>query len=124
MRRLILTAGLLAAVASPAFAQSAAVKQDVRCVIVMNLMAREEKLKSFAGMGLVYYVGRLDGRGLGAQLQTLLQTEAKGLTQPQAQSEAKRCASEFQARGEQMRTMGGPPAGQGGATGAAPPPKS
>ena len=94
----------LAGLATPAFAQTAADKADGRCVLVMQVAAREPKNKEAATSAIFYYLGRLNAHGLSAKLGAIMIGEAKGITSPQqAQTELTRCGAELNARNAELR---------------------
>ena len=95
----------LAGLASPALAQTAADKADGRCVLVMQVAARDPKNKEAATSAIFYYLGRLNAHGLSAKLGPIMIGEAKGITSPQqAQTELTRCGTELNARNAELRT--------------------
>jgi hypothetical protein len=108
MMKRLLGLAAICAIAAPGLAQADDLHSDLRCVILMNVLAQQKdqpQAAAFAGEATIYYVGRIDGRGMGAQLKDLLAAEAKTLNKAIAQSEADRCALGFKQRGEQMRAM-------------------
>jgi hypothetical protein len=84
--------------AAPVARASAAAAADGRCILVMNVIARDPKNREAASRGTFYYIGRLAGRGQLAQVDAILIASSKGLNgQAQFQAEAKRCGAEFTA---------------------------
>lgn len=78
---MLLTASLLAATAFAAQAQdqspSEANRQDVRCVIGMSVMSRNEQYKSWGLTGVFYYLGRIEGRSPGYDLADAIKREVR-----------------------------------------------
>lgn len=97
----------LASVATqPASAQSAADKSDARCILVLQLVARDAKNKEPAVQGTFFYLGRLTGRGLSGKLEPLLLAEGKAIkTGAEVQTELTRCGAELTARSAELRTV-------------------
>ena len=98
----------LASVLAPAAASAA--DADVRCIVLMNALAQNKAKPdqaAFANLAMIYYVGRVDGRGQTGQLKTLIETESKLISQATVNADANRCAQQFQARGAQIRAMSG-----------------
>ncbi len=80
MRKLLL-AGLLAATAFAARAAEEptrdANRNDVRCVIGMSVMSRNEQYKSWGTLGVFFYSGRIEGRTPGFDLAEAIKREAR-----------------------------------------------
>jgi hypothetical protein len=96
MRIVLIAAALLAGMASPATAQSAADRADARCILVLTLAARNPAQKDAAGRGQFYYYGRVAARSSTAKLGPILVDEAKLVTTPQKlQAELARCSAEL-----------------------------
>lgn len=74
-------AGLMAAVAVSAHAEDDAVRdlnrQDVRCVIGMSVMGRNEQYKSWGALGVFFFSGRIEGRSPGFGLADAIKREAR-----------------------------------------------
>ena len=110
MKRWLALAAVAAVVAPTA---ASAADADARCVVLMNALAQNKAKPdqaAFANLAMIYYVGRMDGRGQSGQLKTLIETESKLITAATANADANRCAQQFQARGAQIRAMSGAPA--------------
>lgn len=92
-----------AAPAPPAARASAAAAADGRCILVMNLLARDPKNRDGATRGTFYFLGRIAGRGQTGELDAILIASGKGVTsQAQFQAEAKRCGAELNASGGKL----------------------
>ena len=88
----------------PASAQSAADKADARCILVLQLAARDAKNKEPALQGTFYYLGRLAARGLSGKLEPLLLAEGKSIkTGAEVQAELTRCGADLTARSAELR---------------------
>jgi hypothetical protein len=81
---------------------------DVRCVIVGARLSEstESNQRITAGMLMIYYLGRLDGRSPGVDLQRLIETELGKMTALDFQLEVKRCSDEFSAKGAVVTEIG------------------
>jgi hypothetical protein len=118
-------AAVLAGVASPALAQSAADTADVRCMMVLQAISRDPAQREQAGRGLFYYVGRVTARGPLARIEPMMIAEGKKMSTPQqVQAELARCGAELNKNGGELQAINqklqkqfGPPPG------AAPPAK-
>jgi hypothetical protein len=78
---MLLLAGLLAATAFAAQAQDEpardANRNDVRCVIGMSAMSRNEQYKSWGTLGVFFYSGRIEGRAPGFDLAEAIKREVR-----------------------------------------------
>ena len=81
---------------------------DVQCVAVgARLSGSQNQAQSQAGeMLLIYFLGRIDGRSPHADLEALVEQEAKKMTATDFADWARRCGAEFSARGEQFTQIG------------------
>ena len=115
MRTLIL-AGLLAAAAATAQAQDAGVRelnrQDVRCVIGMSVMARNEQYKQWGTFGVFYFSGRIEGRDPGFSLADAIKREVRAMRPVEYNDEIKRCGDLLGERSRALDAMK-PPAPRG-----------
>lgn len=95
----------LAAIAPAANAQTAADKGDARCILVLQLAARDAKNKEPALQGTFYFLGRLAAHGLSAKLEPLLLSEGRSINDgATVQAELNRCGAELTARSAELRT--------------------
>src|SRR5437868_12824976 len=95
----------LAGLATPAAAQTVGDKADARCILVLQVAARDPKNKEAASQGAFYFLGRLAAHGQSARLGAILVSEAKGITSPQqAQTELTRCGADLTARSGELRS--------------------
>ena len=94
----VTAAAALALCAGPVAAQTPADRSDTRCLLVLQLVARDPANKEAASRGIFYYLGRLQAHGFAGKLDTLFIPEAKTLNSPQQmQAEAVRCNGELNA---------------------------
>jgi hypothetical protein len=84
---------------APALAQPATPDQaDVRCLMVLQFIARDPKQQDQAAKGMFYYLGRLSSRGAVARVEAIMKAEAPKMAAPQAQAELTRCSAELNSR--------------------------
>ncbi len=100
--------GLILSVALKAHAEDAGITADVRCVIVGGQFASspDPGQRSTAGLLISYYVGHLDGRAPGLNLQRLIAEELGKLTPVDLQTEARRCSDALSAKGKEIARIG------------------
>jgi hypothetical protein len=103
----ILAAALaLAGAGGPAAAQALSADQsDVRCLMVMQFVARDPKNAEQGGRGATYYLGRLSARGPIARIEAIIKAEAPKISPQQAQTELTRCGGEINARGKELQAV-------------------
>lgn len=127
MRRAVLAlvaALTLSAVAPQAMAQTPTDRADVRCLLALTVAGRDPRNKEAAAAGTQYFMGRLDGRAIGAKLEPTMLAESKALNSgPAIQAELTRCAAQLNKRGAEMKAtfqrlqaQAGPPPGAAPAT--------
>lgn len=121
----ILGAATLTVAATPATAQPAADRADVRCLLVMQLAARDPNARDMAARGAHYYMGRLAARGAPARLEPLMVGEARSITSAaQAKTELDRCAGELNQNQTQFQALNQKLAASAPRPAAAPAPKA
>jgi hypothetical protein len=105
MRALIL-AGLLAATAVVARADDDTLREanraDVRCVIGMSVMSRNEQYKSWGTTGLFFFAGRVEGRDPAIDLERAIKREVGQMRPAEYQEEIQRCSAQL---GEKSRAF-------------------
>jgi hypothetical protein len=108
MNRLILAA-LAAAVALPAHAADDDVRdanrQDVRCVIGMSVMARNETYKQWGAYGVFFYSGRIEGRDPGFSLRDAIRREVRRMRPDEYNDEIRRCSDLLGERSRAFEAM-------------------
>lgn len=93
----------MAAPATGAAKASAAAAADGRCILVLNVVARDPKNREGAFRAQTYFLGKFAGRGQLNDLPAILLASSKGLSsQAQLQSELKRCGAEMNASGVKL----------------------
>jgi len=87
---------------------SAAVSSDVKCMVVGSqlALAPDAGVRKRAGMLLMYYQGRLDGRATPYNLETLLATEANKMTPAELQAETRRCSDALAVKAQEIIKIG------------------
>lgn len=103
---LALTAGVAAA-AGPVAAQAplTADQADVRCLMVMQVVARDPKVKEQGTKGVIFYTGRLSGRGAMSRIEAIIKAEAAKMSPQQARAELQRCSNDLNARGQELNAV-------------------
>jgi NaMN:DMB phosphoribosyltransferase len=107
MIRTILAAALLAA-ASAAGAATAEDAEDMRCLIVAAELAEDDDSEA-AEAGTImtmYFLGRIDGRSPGANLEEILVREALEMSEADKQRLLISCSTQLEVRGKQMEALG------------------
>ena len=97
MRTLILAIfAILAASSTPAAAQPAADRNDVRCLLVLQAVSRDPKQKEAADRGIYFFMGKIEARGGIVRLEPMLLAEGKALANAeQIRAELGRCGGEL-----------------------------
>lgn len=98
----------LAAPAVPALAQTPDDRADVRCMLVLQAVARDPAQQQNAARGVYYYMGRLAARGGIVRVEPTIAAEARALSAApaQMQTELGRCGGELTKRtGELQAAM-------------------
>lgn len=108
MRNALITmlgVAVLSGLAASARAQTVTDRGDARCILVLQLAARDAKNKDPATQGTFYYLGRLSAHGMSAKLEPLFLAEGKTITNgATVQTELTRCGAELTARSAELRT--------------------
>jgi len=106
--KILLSMAAVLALATPAAAQDQATRDDVRCLVLTFMMAgsANAQTQQQGFMGALYYLGKLDGRSPGLDLETRLRAEMPKMTPDQIKAEAPRCGQELIVRGQQVTAMG------------------
>jgi hypothetical protein len=116
-RRVVLSwrrAGILAAVGiviglcQVVFASDRQAPTDVRCVVVgLRMVEMTAPQARAAGMMLsVYYLGRLDSRVPDAEVEGLIEKEAREMTEAQFRANAVRCGKALTLKGREIQKIG------------------
>lgn len=100
---------LAAAVPLPAAAApSEADRSDVRCLVVSyHLAGNADKEVSNAGILVSqYYLGRLDGRSPGIDLEAAIEAESKGMDEARMKALLQSCGAAVEKRGKDIEAIG------------------
>lgn len=81
---------------------------DARCMVVGARFAEspDQRLKISGEMLLSYFLGRIDGRSPHVDLESLIAREAGKMTTSDLKDAARRCGTEFSARGVEITHIG------------------
>lgn len=96
----------LVAAGAPAAAQSASDRDDARCILVLTALGRDPKQRAAAAEGVFYYLGRLDGRGIGPKLGPTMLAESKTIQNTdQLKTELARCGNHLRQRSGELQAV-------------------
>ena len=99
-------AGIVALTGAPAMAQALTPDQaDVRCLMVMQVVARDPKNADQGAKGALFYLGCLSARGGTARIEAIIRAEAPKMPTQQAQVELARCGNELNAKGKELQAV-------------------
>lgn len=108
MKRLIL--GVLAALtlAVTGGARADETSDDVRCLVVFMRMSNAQEQASRTGglIGTFYYLGKLDQRSRGLDLENLIEAEMAKATEASFKADAARCGRDMTRRGQDAADLG------------------
>lgn len=101
-------AALALSLIQPALAQSIPETQDIRCVVISIRMlgSGNDTEKSAALVAVMYFLGKLDGRSPGLDLEKAIISQVDAMKPDDAKAEAVRCGTEMQERGKSLETIG------------------
>lgn len=100
---------LAGALLLPATAQadkSDDMQADIRCMLAMYATSRNPQLAQGAGVALLYFAGRIEGREPGLDLAEAMRKEAQRMSPSDYSFNARRCGDEVKAKGELLRAAG------------------
>lgn len=94
--------------ASLAAAAPADDAEDARCLIVAAELADsdDDELEEAGTIMTMYFLGRLDGRSPGANLETLIVREAAAMSEDDKERLLIACSAQLELRGKQMEALG------------------
>jgi len=108
MRPLLLAGALASAlVAGPALADDPTTT-DVRCVIVAGTLAgqTDPDLQKLGDASLLYFWGRLEGRGQTANISARVSDEAAKMTADDIKAQVQTCGAMVSAAGQSLQALG------------------
>lgn len=94
----------------PASAQTPDIGADLRCTAILAIgvsQTKEEEKRSGMVAGMMYFIGKLEGRNSGIDLKTELKRTYEKLTQELLASEGQRCAQILMEKGQYLQKIGG-----------------
>ena len=111
----IMSIAIGAAILASGAAASAQTASDAKCIVVSNAFAKQQKdaaAQKLAQATFYFYLGRISGSTTPAQLKTVLEQQAKSLTEATAGPAMNECAKTFQSRLQMLQTISEPPTKQ------------
>ncbi|MES2253744.1 MAG: hypothetical protein V4559_01740 [Pseudomonadota bacterium] len=108
MKKMILGAAFAAMAMGTAPAHADANSEDVRCLIIFMQMSNASAQAAQTGglIGSFYYMGKLDGRLQGMDLEKLILTEVSQMSEVSFKADAKRCGDDMTKRGQAAADLG------------------
>lgn len=105
---MIFTTALALALAQAPAPASNANRDDVRCLIIFSLLSSgdDKDAATTGAIGVQYFLGRLDGRTPGFDLEGAMVTEATALTQPDIEALATSCGKQIETRANDLMAIG------------------
>lgn len=107
----VLSIALATALLATATGGAAQTASDAQCIVVSNAFAaqaKDPKQQQIAEASVYFYLGRIGSQMTAAQLKTLLDAQAKTLTQANAGPTMSKCAAAIQAKVEMLESIGKP----------------
>lgn len=106
--RVLLCATLVSGAFTRVHAADAQVDADARCIVVaMHIASLGTAVQRTAGMMIaMYYFGRLDGRAPHANVERLIENEAKKMTMVELRANAARCGKALQVESHEFASIG------------------
>ena len=108
MVRALVCATLVSGALSRVHAADGQVDADARCIVVaMHIASLGTAVQRTAGMMIaMYYFGRLDGRAPHADVERLIENEAKKMSMVELRENAARCGQALQVRSREFASIG------------------
>ena len=110
LRHIVFAVASFISFAAPALGQTydANTTADARCVIVGARLAAsaDPNERERAGLLMIYYIGKLDGRASGFDLKNLIVGEAARMTAVEYDSELRRCGEALTLKGHEITVIG------------------
>lgn len=87
---------------------ASATKEDLKCFIALAMLANSEDpdTKQAGSMGTIYFLGRLDGRSPGLDIETAVGAEVATMTEADQASLLKSCGDTLTRRGDYLVATG------------------
>lgn len=81
---------------------------DIQCVIVGARLSESSdgSRRLSAGMLMIYYLGRIDGRFPNSNVGRLIEDEVTKMTSSEFQDATRRCSAQFSAKGTEVEEIG------------------
>jgi len=100
--------GMLMGLCQVVFASDRQAVADVRCVVVgLRMVEMTTPQPRAAGMMLaIYYLGRLDSGAPDAEVEGLIEKEAREMTEAQFRANAVRCGKALSLKGQEIQKIG------------------
>ncbi len=89
-------------------AQADETSNDVRCLVIFMQMSNAQAQAAQTGglIGSFYYMGKLDGRSQGLDLEKLILTEVANMSENSFKADAARCGNDMTRRGQAAADLG------------------
>src|SRR4051812_35429325 len=83
-------------------------REDVRCFLAASSMMSSDKpeLKMFGSMAAQYFLGRIDGREPGVDIEAITVEEGPSMTQADVSALLRSCGALMQKRGNEIQAIG------------------
>lgn len=107
-RRCLILLVLAVVLPATSYADSNTSTGDVRCLLaaVGMMNSPSNTIRAAAATSALYYLGRLDGREPGVDLEKLLLEESHRMSADDLTSESRRCGQELSARARVISSIG------------------
>jgi hypothetical protein len=81
---------------------------DVRCILVAGSLSQstDPDLQKLGQVSLLYFLGRIDGRGASANLATMIADEAAKMSADDIKAQAQTCGAIFTAASQSLQDLG------------------
>lgn len=108
MKKMILGVAFAAMAMGAAPAHADANSEDVRCLVIFMQMSNASAQAAQTGglIGAFYYMGKLDGRSQGMDLEKMILDEVAHMSEASFQADAKRCGDDMTKRGQAAADLG------------------
>lgn len=81
---------------------------DVRCILVAGSLSQQTDpdMQKLGQVSLLYFLGRIDGRGASANLASLIVSEASKMSADDLKAQAQTCGAIFTAASQSLESLG------------------